>query len=71
MLLIFSTIGRSLFKRGFSRTLDMMGRGLIALVGRFPRVWYEDNLSNFPLCREVPFEQDCTEELGYRGTEFQ
>jgi hypothetical protein len=29
----------------------------------FPRLWYEDNLSDFPLCQEVPFEQDCNEQL--------
>jgi hypothetical protein len=23
----------------------------------------EDNVSDFPLCREVPFEQDCVEQL--------
>jgi hypothetical protein len=32
-------------------------------VGDFPRLWYEDNLSDFPLCREVPFEQDCIKQL--------
>jgi hypothetical protein len=31
--------------------------------GGFPRLWYEDNLSDIPLCREVPFEQDCIEQL--------
>jgi hypothetical protein len=31
--------------------------------GEFLRLWYEDNLSDFPLCREVPFEQDCIEQL--------
>jgi hypothetical protein len=31
--------------------------------GEFPRVWHEDNLSYFPLGREVPFEQDCIEQL--------
>jgi hypothetical protein len=29
----------------------------------FSRVWYEDNLDDFPLCWEVPFEQDCIEQL--------
>jgi hypothetical protein len=33
------------------------------IVGRFPRLWHEDNLSGFPLCREVPFEIDCIEQL--------
>jgi hypothetical protein len=28
-----------------------------------PKLLYEDNLSDFPLCREVPFEQDCIEQL--------
>jgi hypothetical protein len=32
-------------------------------MGGFPWLWYEDNLSDFPLCQEVPFEQDCIEQL--------
>jgi hypothetical protein len=35
----------------------MLGRG------GFPRLWYEDNLSHFPLCQEVPFEQNYVEQL--------
>jgi hypothetical protein len=31
--------------------------------GGVPRLWYEDNVGDFPLCREVPFEQDCIEQL--------
>jgi hypothetical protein len=35
----------------------MLGRG------EFPWLWYEDNLSHFPLWQEVPFEQDYVEQL--------
>jgi hypothetical protein len=31
--------------------------------GGGPRLWYEDNMSDFPLCQEVPLEQDCIEQL--------
>jgi hypothetical protein len=36
---------------------------MLARGGGGPRLWYEDNLNAFPLCREVGFEQDCIEQL--------
>jgi hypothetical protein len=27
------------------------------------RIWYENNLGDVLFCREVPFEQDCIEQL--------
>jgi hypothetical protein len=39
-----------------------LGDSMLACKGS-PRLWYEDNLSDFPLCREVYFEQDSIEQL--------